>query len=352
MYPGRHPNASMKWAQGMQQDPNSMFNSLVQIHGMQQQQASLDAFNRSIPDIAKQSGLTSDEVRALGPQGAAEVMSKIAEANAGVGGGPAWMSQQRAEKALVAAGKPIPWTPGDPASYNAWNTLDIAQKKQSLDDIGAAKDSFSGMNANYTNMRDNMDWLMSHQDAVVEALTTVSPTGGLLGKGAGEIGAVSQDAQTAAQKLALMKQQLYASNFRGTKQRLAASEATRLGDQFTTLNSGALNMAPGDIKTELGRLSDQMDVGHANVIASAGQELPTGLADKADKIYTDPTSSLYAYGNKPVQVAKAPPQSGSGGGGGGGPVDLRSSKDPDGDYEKLPSGATFIAPDGQHRRKP
>ena len=48
-----------------------------------------------------------------------------------------------------------------------------------------------------------------------------------------------------------------------------------------------------------------MDVGHANVIASAGQELPADLADKADKIYTDPTSSLYAYGNKPVQVAKA-----------------------------------------------
>ena len=113
-------------------------------------------------------------------------------------------------------------------------------------------------------------------------------------------------------------------------------------------------MAPGDIKTELGRLSDQMDVGHANVIASAGQELPADLADKADKIYTDPTSSLYAYGNKPVQVAKAPAASSGGGGGsgGGGPIDLRSSKDPDGDYEKLPSGATFIAPDGQHRRKP
>ena len=154
MYPGRNPNASMKWAQGMQQDPNSMFNNLVQIRGMQQQQASLDAFNRSIPDLAKQTGMTEDQVRALGPQGAAEVTSKIAEANAGVGGGPAWMSQERAEKALIAAGKPIPWTPGDPSSYNAWNTLDIARrKKQSLEDVGAAMDSFAGMNANYTNMR-------------------------------------------------------------------------------------------------------------------------------------------------------------------------------------------------------
>lgn len=31
MYPGRNPKASMQWAQGMQQDPNSMFNDLVQI---------------------------------------------------------------------------------------------------------------------------------------------------------------------------------------------------------------------------------------------------------------------------------------------------------------------------------
>ena len=126
MYPGRNPKASMQWAQGMQQDPNSMFNSLVQIHGMQQQQASLDAFNRSIPDIAKQAGLTEDETRALGPQGAAEVMSKIAEANAGVQATrPARMSQQRAEKASTWSQnwhQPIPWTPRDPATnYNAWN---------------------------------------------------------------------------------------------------------------------------------------------------------------------------------------------------------------------------------------
>jgi hypothetical protein len=102
-----------------------------------------------------------------------------------------------------------------------------------------------------------------------------------------------------------MNQQLYASNFRGTKQRLAASEAARLGDQFTTLNKGAMNMDPKDIITELGRLSDQMDVGHANIFAAAGQELPADLADKADKIYTDPTSSLYAY-KGPVKVAKPP----------------------------------------------
>ena len=319
LHPGRVTPGMVKSITGTSQDAGSLFNNFMQINQWQQQNQALQAFQRSVADYATKTGMTQDEVRAIGPQGMAEVMSKIAEANAGVGGGPAWMSQQRAEKALTDAGEPIPWTPHDPASYNAWNTVNIAEKKQAGEDIGNAKDSFSAMNANYTNMRDNMDWLVKHKPAVVEALTTLSPTGGPLGKGAGAVGLVSQDAQTAAQKLALMKQQLYASNFRGTKQRLAAAEAQRLGDQFTTLNAGALNMAPGDIETEIDRLSNQMAAGHANVIAAAGQELPEDLADKADKIYLDPKSSLYAYGNKPPAIAKAKDAPADSGGGGGGP---------------------------------
>jgi hypothetical protein len=78
-------------------------------------------------------------------------------------------------------------------------------------------------------------------------------------------------------------------------------------------------MSPEDIGNEIDRLSDQVDKGHSNVIASAGQELPEDLADKADKIYLNPESSLYAYGNKPPAIAKAkdaPTQTGGGGGGG------------------------------------
>ena len=151
-----------------------------------------------------------------------------------------------------------------------------------------------------------------------------------------------------------MNQQLYASNFRGSKQRLAAVEAQRLGDQFTTLNKGAMNMAPQDIKDEMNRLSDQMDTGHANVIAAAGQELPEDLASKADKIYLNPESSLYAYGNKPPTIAKKAADAAAASSGApadAGPTDLRSSKDPDADYAKLPKGAEFIGPDGKRYRK-
>ena len=120
---------------------------------MEQQQQSLDAFQRSIPDVAKQTGMTEDQVRAVGPQGVAEIMSKIAEANAGVGGGPAWMAQQRAEKALIAQGQPIPWTPGDPASYAAWNAANTGQAvttaKTKADDLVADQHNFAPALGNY-----------------------------------------------------------------------------------------------------------------------------------------------------------------------------------------------------------
>ena len=82
MYPGRNPGASMKWAQGMQQDPNSMFNSLVQINQMQQQANQLQAFQRSIPDAAKQLGITEDEVRAYGPEAIKSMLDAQRQAQA------------------------------------------------------------------------------------------------------------------------------------------------------------------------------------------------------------------------------------------------------------------------------
>ena len=114
MYPGRNPKASMQWAQSMQQDPNSMFNSLVQIHGMQQQQASLDAFNRSIPDMMKQTGLTADEIRA-NPQAATELMGKIAATNAGISSDPTVQEMNRAKGVYMAQEIGITTIPANPA---------------------------------------------------------------------------------------------------------------------------------------------------------------------------------------------------------------------------------------------
>ena len=153
MYPGRNPNASMRWAQGMQQDPNSTMNSLMQIQQYSQQNQALQAFQRSIPDLAKQTGMSEDQVRALGPQGASEVMSKIAEANAGVGGGPAWMARRRAEKALIRTGQAIPHGPPAIGVLRPWSQANTGQTvttaKTKADDLVADQHNSPRRSGNY-----------------------------------------------------------------------------------------------------------------------------------------------------------------------------------------------------------
>ena len=95
------------------------------------------------------------------------------------------------------------------------------------------------------------------------------------------------------------------------------------------------------IDAELGRLKDLAYRGYATVTAAAGKQVPYKYNGLADPTYLNKSSPFYNGGTEEASPDNS-----------GGPIDLRSSKDPDGDYGKLPSGATFIAPDGQHRRKP
>ena len=76
-YPGRHPEMIMKAMSGQGgQDAGSLFNNLMQMQQYQQQNQALQAFQRSAPDVAKQSGMTTDEVLAAGP----EVIKSILDA--------------------------------------------------------------------------------------------------------------------------------------------------------------------------------------------------------------------------------------------------------------------------------
>ena len=172
MFPGRNPNASMKWAQGMQQDPNSMFNNLVQIRGMQQQQASLDAFNRSIPDMMKQTGLTADEIRA-NPQAATELVGKIAATNAGISSDPTVQEMNRAKGVYMAQNgitdpndPRIPDKYKYPAQYKAGAAADVAVATDKTD----AANSFNSVDPQWKTIQDNLTWLNAHKDAVIAAV--------------------------------------------------------------------------------------------------------------------------------------------------------------------------------------
>jgi hypothetical protein len=90
------------------------------------------------------------------------IMSKLIETQAGVGGNPAWQAQMHAEKALTAAGKPIPWTQGDPTSYSAWSAANQAEqltRKKDLDadtaNFPAAKDAYDSVLADLDTLKNS-----------------------------------------------------------------------------------------------------------------------------------------------------------------------------------------------------
>jgi hypothetical protein len=101
-------------------------------------------------------------------------MSKIAEVKAGVTGGPAWLAQQRAEKALTDAGKPIPWTPGDPVSYNAYNLSKAAADETKAKSVQDFKDSavedFSSVDPKFTKNENTVATLLKNMPATMSAL--------------------------------------------------------------------------------------------------------------------------------------------------------------------------------------
>ena len=269
MYPGRNPNASMKWAQGMQQDPNSMFNNLVQIRGMQQQQASLDAFNRSIPDMMKQTGLTADEIRA-NPQAATDLVGKIAATNAGISSDPTVQEMNRAKGVYMAQNgitdpndPRIPDKYKYPAQYKAGAAADVAVATDKTD----AANSFNSVDPQWKTVQDNLAWLNdpAHRDAVIVAIQ--KPDFETSGQSARYLpswfGGQPQDVLDAKAKLDTLRAQLQSEAFRNTKNVRSNREAAFLGDAATNLFK-ITNSPMRQSRTRWADLQNKVTAGRAN----------------------------------------------------------------------------------------
>ena len=310
MYPGRNPKASMQWAQGMQQDPNSMFNSLMQIHGMQQQQASLDAFNRSIPDMMKQTGLTADEIRA-NPQAATELLGKIAATNAGISSDPTVQEMNRAKGVYMAQNgitdpndPRIPDKFKYPAQYKAGAAADVAVATDKTD----AANSFNSVDPQWKTIQDHLAWLndKAHHDAIVLAvqkpdLVTTGQIGANLPIG---FGGQPQDVLDAKSRLDTLRAQLQSEAFRNTKNVRSNREAQFLGDAATNLFKPT--NSPTAITTALGDLQDKVTAGRANATLAAGRPIPDEWAPNADPTLLDPKNQLF-NGGSVLPPADKPP---------------------------------------------
>ena len=369
MYPGRNPNASMRWAQGMQQDPNSMFNSLVQIRGMQQQQASLDAFNRSIPDAAKQLGITEDEVRAYGPEAIKSMLDAQRQAqapteamkNANAAAAAYKAANPDASDADVAdyksgilaqtvsnmdpatrawtnavrlwradpdnKGKPLPPEMKDPLTYSGAVTEQGKMVAQAGEERASAITSYPSIAPVWENAVKNIDWLTNpdHKDAVTFAIQHPTLSGSWQGSTVGGY-TVGQDALDARGYLDTLGNQQFRSGMQDVKNVRTQTEANKIGGSMTNLDRPTNSQTV--IDGELGRLKDLAYRGYATVTAAAGKQVPYKYKGLADPTYLNKSSPFYNGGTE-----EAPDNT------------VRTEAD----IAKLPHGRAFVIPDGSGR---
>ena len=297
MYPGRNPKASMQWAQGMQQDPNSMFNSLMQIHGMQQQQASLDAFNRSIPDMMKQTGLTADEIRA-NPQAATELVGKIAATNAGISSDPTMQEMNRAKGVYMAQnGITDPQDPRipDKFKYPEQYKASVLTTEGQNKDVREAAQALPGYNTSLGDMSNRLSSIQAQapiiqgilsdgkKQAAAQTLLAADP-GSWAGIIAQHSGVLSDPELKAIGDLKQLKMQNYASNFK-SGQRLTQQEALRLGQAADQISN--LSVSPDTYMQNIADVGTKLGHARANAYGAAEDfdNLPMNLRPLMDPSY-------------------------------------------------------------------
>jgi hypothetical protein len=131
-------------------DPGSLMNNLLKLQQTNIEQQQMAAYRKAVPGMLEKAGL--DPSYAPLVMADPTIMSKIVETQAGVGGNPAWQGQMHAEKALAAAGKPIPWTQGDPTSYSAYTAANTAETLTRQKDLSADTANFAPAKTAYDQM--------------------------------------------------------------------------------------------------------------------------------------------------------------------------------------------------------
>ena len=310
LHPGRVTPAMMKAIAGPQgQDPGTMFQNLMQLQQYQQQNQALQAYRQGVPGMLKGMGLSDDEIKAYTPLALADpsFATKIAENQLGVGGGPAWMAQKHAEKALTDAGKPIPWTQGDPASYSAWTAANTGQAvttaKTKADDLVADQHNFAPALGNYDKAIGLVDQFMTPemQKGAQEFLGTggsIRPVASMDGPGKAAWALYKQ----------IMATQFSAGtqDFKGAG-RITQQELTQDAPSQSTM--GQLNQDPNDFFAGVAKYRDQLAQHRGNLFGAAQKGDDPRLSDEDYTKYVAPNIDLFGG---PKRTVAAPADSGGG----------------------------------------
>jgi hypothetical protein len=274
-------------------------------------------------------------VSAAGPAGAGDIIGKIIETQAGVGGAGAmqelnaaradWKAQNpgKGDADMLAAHPEY----GSMEQYIGYKTEEGKQRLIAGDDKINATASYSQIKPTLDFAESNIEWLNdpAHRDAVATAINTpqaftTGPGGNLIAKsGFTNIDDTVLQART---KINQLKLELYADRFAHTKNLRSNTEANNLGNSATLLDNQTNDLPT--ITGELNRLQNDTYAAQGNLAAAAGRQVPAKYADFVDKqTFLDPKSRLYngaTLEQPPADQGKGGAQSSQGGqaqGGGG-----------------------------------
>lgn len=330
-YPGRRPDIIMNAMRGMnQQDPAETFGNLMKLQMFGQQQQNLQAMRANIPDMLEKAGI--DKSFAPIVMANPDILSKILETQAGVGGGPAWMAQQRAEKALTAQGKPIPWTPGDPSSYDAWTKANTAENvttaKTKADDLVADQHNFAPALANYDKAIGLIDQFNQPdmQEGAKEFLGTIGSN-----RPVATMDAKGKAAWALYRQIMATQFSAGVQDFKGAG-RITNQELNQDAPSQSTM--GSLNQDSSDFFAGVQKYRDQLAQHRANLFGAAQKGDDPRLSDEDYAKYVHPN----------IDVLGGPKRN---------LPDFSKMSDADANaaYAKLSPGQIYIGPDGQPRRK-
>jgi hypothetical protein len=259
------------------------------------------------------------------------IISKIIETQAGVGGSPAWMAQKRAEAALSAQGQPIPWTPGDPTSYDAYTKAhtasQVATEKTQADDLVADQHNFTPALSNYDKGLGMVDQFMTPkmQAGAKEFLGT-----------AGSVRPVASMSDDGKAAWALYKQIMATQFSAGTQDfkgagRITQQELTQDAPSQSTM--GQLNQSPTDFFKGVSTYRDQIAQHRANLFGAAQQATDPRLSDTDYAKYVAPNLDVLGGQRRANDFSKM------------------SDTAATAAVANLPSGASFIGPDGNVHAK-
>jgi hypothetical protein len=292
--------------QGQSGDAGGLMGNLMKLQQYNIEQQQMAAYRQSVPGMLAKAGL--DPSYAPLVMADPSIMSKIVETQAGVGGNPAWQAQMRAEKALTNQGQPIPWTPGDPTSYDAYTKAKTGEAVTTAD--AKAKD-LSADRANFAPAKTAYDAMIADSQALLKQPGLDDIVGGYLNQHKSDqtpgLAASTQSALSLYNKVMGNQYAAGVQDFKGAGRITQQELKQDLPGQSTMANRA---QSSADFRQGVQDYIAKLQQKRAQLFGQAGQLDHPDLSDadygKVNAIYK-PGGDLFVGGQTERKAAAQPP---------------------------------------------